>query len=192
MKKLLVLVISVALVCAAIACLGAFNAAENAGGLGGGLGDFTSSQSAGGGEFLRIHVRANSNSAEDQQVKYEVKDEVVAYLTPYVARCGTKGAAMDVLGGMLDEIAGVCSRALRERGYFYGARAEIRRENFPTRVYGDLTLAAGEYDALIVELGSGKGDNWWCVIYPPLCFTAGGDVQYRSLIYDIIRRFLQH
>jgi stage II sporulation protein R len=79
---------------------------------------------------------------------------------------------------------------LSDNGYYYGARAEIRTENFPTRVYDDLTLEAGVYDALIIELGSGNGDNWWCVIYPPLCFTGGtSSVTYRSVIYDIIKRF---
>ncbi len=141
-------------------------------------------------EYLRIHVRANSNSAEDQQVKYEVKDEVVKFVTPYVAECVTKEKAIEVMGGLIPEIERVCDEALKERGYYYGARAGIRSEKFPTRVYGELTLEEGIYDALIIELGSGTGDNWWCVIYPPLCFTsANADVQYRSLIYDIINKF---
>lgn len=143
-------------------------------------------------DYLRIHVRANSNSAEDQQVKYEVKDEVVAFITPYVAECVTKEAAIEVMSGLLPEIETVCKNALKARGYSYGAKASIRSENFPTRVYGELTLEAGVYDALIVELGTGTGDNWWCVIYPPLCFTAATtDVQYRSVLYDIINKFFK-
>ena len=73
---------------------------------------------------------------------------------------------------------------------FHSASAEVREENFPTRVYGDLTLAEGVYDALIIELGTGTGDNWWCVLYPPLCFTSSSqDVEYRSIILDIISDF---
>lgn len=141
-------------------------------------------------DYLRIHVRANSNSAEDQNVKYEVKDEVVKFITPYIKECVDKESAMQVMRGLLPEIERVCDKALRERGYSYGARANIREEKFPTRVYGDLTLEEGVYDALIVELGSGTGDNWWCVIYPPLCFTsASADVEYRSVITDIINKF---
>ena len=141
-------------------------------------------------DYLRIHVRANSNSESDQKVKYEVKDEVVKFITPYVAECVTKEAAIEVMKGILPQIEEVCKSALKERGYDYGARASVRSEEFPTRVYGDLTLEAGVYDALIVELGTGKGDNWWCVIYPPLCFTsATTNVSYRSAIYDIIRKF---
>lgn len=149
-----------------------------------------SSRQESSNDYLRIHVRANSNSEEDQKVKYEVKDEVVAFITPYVKECVTKEAAMTVMEGLTDQIAQVCDSALKERGYDYGASASVRREEFPTRVYGDLTLENGVYDALIIELGTGKGDNWWCVIYPPLCFTsASSDVQYRSVIYDIINKF---
>lgn len=143
-------------------------------------------------EYLRMHVRANSNSAEDQAVKYKVRDAVVQFITPYAAQCGDKQSAMDTMDALSDKIAELCDGVLRENGYFYGARAEVRKENFPTRVYGDVTLESGVYDALIVELGSGKGDNWWCVLYPPLCFTAAeGNVVYRSLICDIIRTFFE-
>ncbi len=152
---------------------------------------FTAGESA-ATDYLRIHVRANSNEQTDQSVKYAVKDEVVKFITPYAAQCTDKQTAMEVIGGVLDGIERVCDRVLRENGFSYRSHAEIRSENFPTRVYGDLTLEEGVYDALIIELGTGKGDNWWCVIYPPLCFTSGNaDVKYRSAIYDIIKRFFK-
>lgn len=141
-------------------------------------------------DYLRIHVRANSNDQVDQDVKYIVKDEVVKYITPYIAQCVDKPAAMLVIGGILDGIEEVCDRTLKAHGFNYASKAQIRQEEFPTRVYGDLTLESGVYDALIVELGTGAGDNWWCVIYPPLCFTsATTDVEYRSIIQDIINKF---
>lgn len=141
-------------------------------------------------DYLRIHVRANSNDQTDQEVKYKVKDAVVEFITPYAAQCVDKETAMKVIGSVLDEIEEVCDKVLRENGFTYKSRAQVRSEEFPTRVYGDLTLEAGLYDALIIELGSGTGDNWWCVIYPPLCFTSGtADVKYRSAIYDIINKF---
>ena len=140
--------------------------------------------------YLRVHIRANSNSSEDQAVKYQVRDAVVEYLTPVVADCATKRAAMEKIGANLAEIKAVAERVLEENGYFYGARANIREEEFPTRVYGGATLAAGVYDALILELGTGTGDNWWCVVYPPLCFAGGnGNVVYKSKIAEIIRSF---
>lgn len=157
---------------------------------------FLSNKSVGKAEadtdYLRIHVRANSNSATDQEIKYIVKDEVVRYITPYAAKCIDKQTAMEVIGGILDGIEKTCDRVLREHGFDYTSRASVRAEQFPTRVYGDLTLESGLYDALIIELGSGTGDNWWCVIYPPLCFTSGtADVKYRSAIYDIIHKFFK-
>ena len=141
-------------------------------------------------DYLRIHVRANSNDSVDQDIKYKVKDEVVKFITPYAAQCVDKETAKEVIGSILGDIEIVCDRVLRENGFSYTSRASIREEEFPTRVYGDLTLEHGVYDALIIELGSGTGDNWWCVIYPPLCFTSPTtDITYRSLIYDIINKF---
>ena len=143
-------------------------------------------------DYLRIHVRANSNSQTDQSIKYIVKDEVVRFITPYAAQCTDKDKAIKVISKVLPEIENVCDRVLKENGFSYKSRASVRAEEFPTRVYGDLTLENGIYDALIIELGSGSGDNWWCVIYPPLCFTSGtASVQYRSAIMDIINKFFK-
>lgn len=141
-------------------------------------------------EYFRIHVRANSNEDVDQAVKYKVKDEVVKFITPYAARCTDFDKATELISSLTVEIEKVCDKVLKENGFSYTSKASVRTEKFPTRVYGDLTLEEGVYEALIIELGSGKGDNWWCVIYPPLCFTsATTDVKYRSAIYDIVRRF---
>ncbi len=140
--------------------------------------------------YLRVHIRADSNAPEAQAVKYEVRDAVVAFLTPIVAFCETKEEAMEKIGGLLPEISSVAEEVLEEKGFSYGARASLKRETFPTRVYENVTLEAGVYDALILELGSGKGDNWWCVVYPPLCFAGGNaSVVYKSKIAEIVRRF---
>jgi len=141
-------------------------------------------------DYLRIHVRANSNEQVDQSVKYIVKDEVVKFITPYAAQCVDKNTAIELIESILPEIEEVCDRILKDNGFDYTSRAQVRAEQFPTRVYGDLTLEAGLYDALIIELGTGTGDNWWCVIYPPLCFTSGTqNVEYRSAIYEIIKKW---
>jgi len=173
MKKLLVIILAVFAIIGIIAFAGEFPA-----------------QTKNEKDYLRIHVRANSNDAIDQAVKYKVKEEVVAFITPYAAQCTDKAAAMKVIGGILEDIEKVCDGVLKANGFDYSSRAAVREENFPTRVYDDLTLEAGLYDALIIELGTGSGDNWWCVIYPPLCFTSGTcDVTYKSLIMDIINKF---
>lgn len=142
-------------------------------------------------EYLRIHIRADSNAADAQAVKYCVRDEVVTYLTPLVAEYQTKTEALRGVREKLDEIAEVADKTLRRKGFFYGATAELTVENFPTRVYGEYVLPAGEYAALILRLGSGEGDNWWCVVYPPLCFAApsGQNIVYKSKILEIIKNF---
>ena len=143
-----------------------------------------------GTDYLRVHIRANSNAEIDQSVKYKVRDAVVEFLTPTVAACESKEEAMSAVKRNLSSVAAVADEVLRENGFSYGARASLREEKFPTRVYENLTLEAGVYDALIVELGSGAGDNWWCVVYPPLCFAAGnGNIVYKSKISEIIRSF---
>lgn len=142
-------------------------------------------------EYLRIHIRADSNSEEDQAVKYLIKEEVVNFLTPYIAQCKTKKDAEDLLNQKLGDIENVCDKVLYKEGFSYSSRAKINNEKFPTRVYGELTLENGFYDALIIELGSGKGDNWWCVVYPPLCFMDGNlKYEYKSKIYEIINSFI--
>ncbi len=144
--------------------------------------------------FLRIHIRANSNSNDDQNVKYLVKDAITEYLTPILSNATDKQTAMNLISQNLDEISEVACLVLEENGYTYGAKAVLRSEYFPTRCYDNVVLESGEYDSLIVELGSGTGDNWWCVAYPPLCFVNATDdgtenVVYRSKLLEIIKSF---
>lgn len=140
-------------------------------------------------EYLRMHIRANSNAAEDQAVKYLVRDAVVEYLVPVAAECTSKSRAEELLAAELPAIERIADEVLRANGFSYTAKAALRQEEFPTRVYENYTLEAGIYDALILELGTGEGDNWWCVVYPPLCFSGAENVRYRSKILEIIESF---
>ena len=141
-------------------------------------------------EYLRIHIRADSNIDAAQAVKYKVKDAVVEFLTPVISECDTKEKAERAISGNLAAIKSVADKVLYEQGFDYRATVKINNENFPTRNYGNFTLNEGYYDALIIELGSGRGDNWWCVVYPPLCFTGTGtNYVYKSKILEIIRNF---
>ena len=139
-------------------------------------------------EYLRIHIRADSNEAQAQSVKYYVRDALVAYLTPLVAEYKTREDAMNGISMRIEELSAVATGILRQRGFAYGATAQLMVEEFPTRVYDGYTLPAGKNMALIVRLGSGAGDNWWCVVYPPLCCAAenGQSVLYKSKIKEII------
>lgn len=138
-------------------------------------------------EYLRIHVRANSNRACDQEIKYQIKDIVVEHLTPYVKKATSKAQAMAAIDEQIPTVNRLIDGFLLKNGYKYSAKVELKQEFFPTRVYDDLTLNSGVYDALIITLGEGVGDNWWCVVYPPLCFS-GEKVEYRSVVLEFFKR----
>jgi len=145
-------------------------------------------------DFLRLHIRAHSNLAADQDIKFEVRQEIVNELTPIFADINSRRAAMEALQKNMTRIEAAANRVLLAGGFDYTARAGLRTEFFPTRHYNGHTLPEGVYDALIINLGSGLGDNWWCVVYPPLCFlenNIGGDkgIVYRSKLQEIIRRY---
>ena len=139
--------------------------------------------------YLRMHIRANSNSEEDQRVKYLVRDAVVACLTPIVADCTSKEQVAERISAKKRSIEYVADEILSSNGFSYKSELKIDSELFPTRIYEDLTLEGGYYDAVILGLGEAKGDNWWCVVYPPLCFTSGENVRYRSKIIELIEEF---
>ena len=141
-------------------------------------------------EYLRIHIRANSNSVEDQNVKYEIKEALVKYLTPFIANCNTKNQAISLIKNKQSVLTKIANEILLKKGFNYLSKVAVRNEEFPTRVYEDLTLEKGYYDAVIVELGRATGDNWWCVVYPPMCFTGNeSGIVYKSKILEIIKNF---
>ncbi len=144
-------------------------------------------------EYLRIHIRANSNSEIDQAVKYQVKDAVVEALIPILSSCQTKQEAEQTLQKNFSLIESVANNVLLKNGFSYKAKARLASEEFPTRSYDGLVLEQGFYDALILDLGTGEGNNWWCVVYPPLCFLksnpTGQDVVYKSKLVEIIKSF---
>lgn len=123
------------------------------------------------GEVLRLHVIADSNSDVDQQVKLLVKDAVITYLNPYLDEMSTKQDAVCFLSGHLTELTELANSVLTEHGFSYHATATLGKSYFPVKTYGDLTLPAGEYDALRICLGSASGKNWWCLVFPQLCFV---------------------
>ena len=139
-------------------------------------------------EYLRLHIRANSNNEVDQNVKYEVKSFLVDFLTPYLCKVDDKDEAIEVVEGMKNLIKIKCDYILREKGFRYSSNVKISNEYFPTRTYSNTTLESGYYDAVIVELGSAMGDHWWCVMYPPLCFVNKNEnsiqINYKSKIVE--------
>lgn len=131
---------------------------------------------------FRLHVIANSDSAEDQAAKLRVRDAILAYER---ARMEDAETAEEARARLMEDGAGLlfaAERALAECGMDYGASLEIGTFPFPQREYGAEVYPAGEYAALRVVLGAGKGQNWWCVMFPPLCILElpGGEMTMRS------------
>lgn len=124
------------------------------------------------GEVLRLHIPANSDSAEDQQIKLEIRDMLLAEFGGCLAECSDLAAAKEQAALLIPEIERRCNEYLHENGFSYGAKAQIVSMYFTTREYDKLILPAGEYTALRITLGSGEGHNWWCVIFPELCLPA--------------------
>lgn len=152
------------------------------------------SQSTTNSEILRIHIRANSNESVDQNVKYKVKDAVVSAMLPYLSECKTKQEAEEKTINNFPLIESVANSVLSANGFNYTAKAKLAREEFPTRAYGEYVYNAGFYDALILELGEAKGNNWWCVVYPPLCFLQTNnpnEVKYTSKLAELVKNLFK-
>ena len=141
-------------------------------------------------QYLRIHIRANSNSEQDQTVKYKVKDDVVEALIPLLSQIESFEEAKCVISENFSMIEQVANQTLQDNGFSYTSSAMISNEYFPTRTYENITLEEGYYDALILNLGSGEGDNWWCIVFPAFCFTQtkkSDNIVYISQIWEIIK-----
>jgi len=119
---------------------------------------------------LRLHVLANSDSNEDQQLKLMIRDQVIEYLEPILAACADKEEAMSAIADEIDNITAMCNVFLKDKAD-YKAKALLAKGDFPQIDYNGMVFAAGEYDSLRIVLGEGDGHNWWCVLFPPLCFV---------------------
>jgi stage II sporulation protein R len=121
--------------------------------------------------LIRFHVIANSDSVYDQAVKLKVRDAVLDQINDSLAEAASKEEAAGILSKESDAIIETANEVLRTEGVSYRATAKLGTSVFPTKTYGNLTLPAGKYNAYRIILGEGKGKNWWCVLYPPLCFV---------------------
>lgn len=120
---------------------------------------------------FRLHVLANSDSEEDQNLKYVVRDRLLNYMNSICKNCKTKQEAISLVEQNQDTFQQIAIDTIQEQGYSYSVQIKIGNFEFPTKNYGDISLPAGYYDALRVEIGEAKGQNWWCVMFPPLCFV---------------------
>ena len=120
---------------------------------------------------FRLHVIANSDSDVDQNLKYVVRDKLLKYMDELCVNCSTKEEAISIAQQNIENFKQIASDTIKNEGFDYSVNVRIGNFEFPTKHYGDISLPAGYYDALRVEIGEAKGQNWWCVMFPPLCFT---------------------
>ena len=120
---------------------------------------------------FRLHVIANSNSDEDQNLKYKVRDNLLKYMNTICKDCSSKEEAISVASMHEDDFKQIALETIKNEGFSYDVKVEIGNFEFPTKQYGDISLPAGLYDDLKVEIGNANGRNWWCVMFPSLCFV---------------------
>ena len=128
--------------------------------------------------LVRLHVIADSDAAEEQEIKLEVRDAVLAYLTPALENAENQQQARQIITENLEGIARAADSAAQGRQ----VSVTLSRESYPTREYEGFTLPAGRYESLRVILGEGEGKNWWCVVFPPLCLSAAESEEVQSVL----------
>jgi stage II sporulation protein R len=121
-------------------------------------------------ESIRLRILANSNTAADQKLKRDIRDEVNAQITTWVDELSTLGEAREIIREQLPAIEEIVQNKLIEAGIDKKFSVELNKVAFPTKMYGDYIYPAGQYEAVLITLGEGEGKNWWCVLFPPLCF----------------------
>ncbi|MDD9271985.1 stage II sporulation protein R [Paenibacillus sp. GCM10023248] len=122
-------------------------------------------------ESIRLRILANSDSAQDQALKREIRDAIIARMQEWVVGPQSLEEARAVVTAHLPEFDALVGQMIEERGYRYTHTVELGQVPFPTKMYGNQVYPAGDYEALRVTIGSGEGQNWWCVLFPPLCFV---------------------
>ena len=132
-------------------------------------------------KVVRLHVLANSDSEEDQALKLKVRDVVLERATATLEQSADRREAESRLRGELLELERIAAEEIAAEGYNYPVTVELENTDFPTKEYDGFTLPAGEYLALRVIIGEGQGQNWWCVVFPPLCTAASADVPASAL-----------
>lgn len=121
--------------------------------------------------LVRLHVVANSDSPEDQALKLKVRDGIIEYMKGQLAESKDINETRSIINNNLKNIEDISNQIIKKNNSSYSVKASMGNYSFPTKTYGDIALPAGEYQALKVVIGKGEGANWWCVLFPPLCFV---------------------
>ena len=140
--------------------------------------------------LVRLHIVANSDSAQDQQVKLKVRDAVIEAMSEKFSNTTSPEEAERIVSENIPTIRQIANRVLKEEGFDYRATAQLGNFEFPVKQYANLTLPAGRYDALRIVLGEGGGHNWWCVMFPPLCFVSDAKGEVPDESQEILKQNL--
>ena len=132
-------------------------------------------------KMIRLHVIANSDSEADQTLKLQVRDKVLAFATGVLEQSPDMAQAQRQLQAVLPQIESMVAEEIAARGYDYPVSARLEPAAFPLKEYDGFALPAGNYTALRLVIGEGAGQNWWCVVYPPLCTTAATDLHKTAI-----------
>ena len=120
---------------------------------------------------FRLHIIANSDSDEDQALKYKVKNNIISYMNKLCENSSSKEETIEITKNHINDFKQIADKTIADNNFEYTSTVEIGNYKFPTKYYGDIALPSGNYDALEIKLGNSSGKNWWCVLYPSLCFV---------------------
>jgi stage II sporulation protein R len=134
------------------------------------------------GKLIRFHVIANSDTAADQALKLKVRDKVLEYISPKLSNSKSIEESREIIKANDEAIRKIAQNVVEKNKYNYTVTTELSKQVFPVKTYGNITLPQGEYEAYRILIGNGSGQNWWCVMFPPLCFIdiTKGEVSYEE------------
>ncbi len=137
-------------------------------------------------QVIRFHVKANSNYEHDQQLKIAVKEKVLDTFAVYLNEAETIEDTRNFLQKNIENIKICALEEIRRQGYDYTVDVSLTKDIFPTKTYGDISIPSGEYEALRIDIGNAEGNNWWCVMFPPLCYV---DITHENLTDETKDKF---
>lgn len=122
-------------------------------------------------EIIRFHIRANSDREEDQALKLKIRDSILEEMEEKFKETKSLDESREIIKENMMAMKSITEKVIEEEGEDYSVAVTLGQDSFPTRKYGNLVFPAGNYETLLITLGEGKGQNWWCVMFPPLCFV---------------------
>lgn len=122
-------------------------------------------------DIIRFHIRANSDKKEDQELKLQIRDEILNAMGDKFALSKSLDESREIILDNMDNMKSIAEKVIYDLGKDYEVDISLGQDNFPIRKYGNMVFPQGEYETLMIEIGEARGENWWCVMFPPLCFV---------------------